>query len=182
MTNNVSSTLRLMTANYKYLVIIIIYYCYCYCYLRGCGLIIQLCLSMVKYLDFCEIYAPWNCALILLSTCLYLLLHLFCSFWRARYRRPGQRKTLWKLVHNQRSLFTILLLVKLLILFLFKYLTTEIGCIVFLRTATKVTEMLGNVNTSSALSAFEKMEEKGTSFLKIKTFPCQLYTLPWSNI
>lgn len=29
------------------------------------------------------------------------------------------------------------------------------------RTATKVSEMLGNVNTSSALSAFEKMEEKG---------------------
>uniref|UniRef100_A0A1D1YEC2 Putative membrane-associated protein, chloroplastic n=1 Tax=Anthurium amnicola TaxID=1678845 RepID=A0A1D1YEC2_9ARAE len=28
------------------------------------------------------------------------------------------------------------------------------------RTATKVSEMLGNVNTSSALSAFEKMEEK----------------------
>lgn len=30
------------------------------------------------------------------------------------------------------------------------------------RTATKVNEMLGNINTSSALSAFEKMEEKGT--------------------
>ncbi|KAK9107077.1 hypothetical protein Syun_023088 [Stephania yunnanensis] len=30
----------------------------------------------------------------------------------------------------------------------------------FKRTATKVSEMLGNVNTSSALSAFEKMEEK----------------------
>ncbi|XP_038688527.1 membrane-associated protein VIPP1, chloroplastic-like isoform X2 [Tripterygium wilfordii] len=29
------------------------------------------------------------------------------------------------------------------------------------KTATKVNEMLGNVNTSSALSAFEKMEEKG---------------------
>lgn len=29
------------------------------------------------------------------------------------------------------------------------------------RTATKVSEMVGNVNTSSALSAFEKMEEKG---------------------
>nr|XP_025682171.1 nifU-like protein 4, mitochondrial [Arachis hypogaea] len=28
-------------------------------------------------------------------------------------------------------------------------------------TSTKVSEMLGNVNTSSALSAFEKMEEKG---------------------
>ncbi|KAL7230421.1 hypothetical protein ACSBR2_008829 [Camellia fascicularis] len=28
------------------------------------------------------------------------------------------------------------------------------------KTATKVSEMLGNVNTSSALSAFEKMEEK----------------------
>ncbi|KAG4921524.1 hypothetical protein JHK84_050397 [Glycine max] len=28
------------------------------------------------------------------------------------------------------------------------------------RTATKVSEMLGNVNTSSALSAFEKMEKK----------------------
>ncbi|KAJ0034972.1 hypothetical protein Pint_26014 [Pistacia integerrima] len=33
--------------------------------------------------------------------------------------------------------------------------------LVLLRTATKVSEMLGNVNTSSALSAFEKMEEKG---------------------
>ncbi|KAK6144964.1 hypothetical protein DH2020_021784 [Rehmannia glutinosa] len=30
----------------------------------------------------------------------------------------------------------------------------------FFRTASKVSEMLGNVNTSSALSAFEKMEEK----------------------
>lgn len=29
------------------------------------------------------------------------------------------------------------------------------------RTATKVSEMLGDVNTSGALSAFEKMEEKG---------------------
>uniref|UniRef100_A0A7N0VJR4 Uncharacterized protein n=1 Tax=Kalanchoe fedtschenkoi TaxID=63787 RepID=A0A7N0VJR4_KALFE len=29
------------------------------------------------------------------------------------------------------------------------------------KTATKVSEMLGSVNTSSALSAFEKMEEKG---------------------
>ncbi|EPS73357.1 hypothetical protein M569_01399, partial [Genlisea aurea] len=29
------------------------------------------------------------------------------------------------------------------------------------KTANKVSEMLGNVNTSSALSAFEKMEEKG---------------------
>ncbi|KAK9106936.1 hypothetical protein Syun_022947 [Stephania yunnanensis] len=28
------------------------------------------------------------------------------------------------------------------------------------KTATKVSEMLGNVNTSSALSAFEKMEDK----------------------
>lgn len=37
------------------------------------------------------------------------------------------------------------------------------------RTATKVSEMLGNVNTSSALSAFEKMEEKGFS-LWISTF------------
>jgi phage shock protein A len=33
------------------------------------------------------------------------------------------------------------------------------------RTATKVSEMLGNVNTSSALSAFEKMEEKGTPLI-----------------
>lgn len=30
------------------------------------------------------------------------------------------------------------------------------------RTATKVQEMIGTVNTSGALSAFEKMEEKGT--------------------
>nr|GMD50252.1 membrane-associated protein VIPP1, chloroplastic [Ipomoea batatas] len=30
------------------------------------------------------------------------------------------------------------------------------------KTATKVSEMLGNVNTSSALSAFERMEEKGS--------------------
>ena len=35
------------------------------------------------------------------------------------------------------------------------------------RTATKVSEMLGNVNTSSALSAFEKMEEKGIISLAI---------------
>jgi phage shock protein A len=35
------------------------------------------------------------------------------------------------------------------------------------RTATKVSEMLGNVNTSSALSAFEKMEEKGIISLTI---------------
>ncbi|KVH99510.1 PspA/IM30 [Cynara cardunculus var. scolymus] len=33
------------------------------------------------------------------------------------------------------------------------------------KTATKVTEMLGNVNTSSALSAFEKMEEKALNQL-----------------
>ncbi|KAF9680242.1 hypothetical protein SADUNF_Sadunf06G0101000 [Salix dunnii] len=32
------------------------------------------------------------------------------------------------------------------------------------KTATKVNEMLGNVNTSNALSAFEKMEEKGKVF------------------
>jgi hypothetical protein len=32
------------------------------------------------------------------------------------------------------------------------------------RTSSKVSEMLGNVNTSNALSAFEKMEEKGESF------------------
>jgi phage shock protein A len=40
----------------------------------------------------------------------------------------------------------------------------------FFRTATKVSEMLGNVNTSSALSAFEKMEEKGTSSLQILSY------------
>ncbi|KAK9134564.1 hypothetical protein Syun_013894 [Stephania yunnanensis] len=34
----------------------------------------------------------------------------------------------------------------------------------YFRTATKVSEMLGNVNTSSALFAFEKMEEKGRAF------------------
>lgn len=34
-----------------------------------------------------------------------------------------------------------------------------------LRTSTKVSEMLGNVNTSGALSAFEKMEEKGALFI-----------------
>lgn len=34
-----------------------------------------------------------------------------------------------------------------------------------LRTASKVNEMLGSVNTSSALSAFEKMEEKGHYFI-----------------
>jgi phage shock protein A len=32
------------------------------------------------------------------------------------------------------------------------------------RTSSKVSEMLGNVNTSNALSAFEKMEEKGEAF------------------
>lgn len=32
------------------------------------------------------------------------------------------------------------------------------------RTSNKVSEMLGNVNTSNALSAFEKMEEKGETF------------------
>ncbi|CAL5323623.1 unnamed protein product [Camellia sinensis] len=35
------------------------------------------------------------------------------------------------------------------------------ACAQSAKTATKVSEMLGNVNTSSALSAFEKMEEKG---------------------
>lgn len=32
------------------------------------------------------------------------------------------------------------------------------------RTSQKVNEMLGNINTSSALAAFEKMEEKGTVY------------------
>ncbi|KAG8499195.1 hypothetical protein CXB51_005629 [Gossypium anomalum] len=38
------------------------------------------------------------------------------------------------------------------------------------RTATKVNEMVGNVNTSNALSAFEKMEEKGELILGWKVF------------
>ena len=33
------------------------------------------------------------------------------------------------------------------------------------RTATKVSEMVGKVNTSGALAAFEKMEEKGKHHL-----------------
>lgn len=43
------------------------------------------------------------------------------------------------------------------------------------RTATKVSEMLGNVNTSSALSAFEKMEEKGKlrSIYPLTIFYCK---------
>lgn len=32
------------------------------------------------------------------------------------------------------------------------------------RTATKVNEMVGKVNTSGALAAFEKMEEKGKPY------------------
>ncbi|KAM1219801.1 hypothetical protein ACFX2G_047828 [Malus domestica] len=36
------------------------------------------------------------------------------------------------------------------------------------KTATKVSEMVGNVNTSSALSAFDKMEEKGITFISSK--------------
>ena len=36
--------------------------------------------------------------------------------------------------------------------------------ILVFRTSNKVSEMLGNVNTSNALSAFEKMEEKGETF------------------
>nr|KAJ0204082.1 hypothetical protein LSAT_V11C500273560 [Lactuca sativa] len=37
------------------------------------------------------------------------------------------------------------------------------------KTATKVSEMLGNVNTSSALSTFEKMEEKSSISFYLKT-------------
>ncbi|KAE8692381.1 Membrane-associated 30 kDa protein [Hibiscus syriacus] len=50
------------------------------------------------------------------------------------------------------------------------------------RTATKVNEMVGNVNTSSALSAFEKMEEKGELILRWKLVCCEsasyLFILP----
>ncbi|PPS01327.1 hypothetical protein GOBAR_AA19335 [Gossypium barbadense] len=38
------------------------------------------------------------------------------------------------------------------------------------RTATKVNEMVGNVNTSNALSAFEKMEEKGELILAFSQY------------
>lgn len=45
------------------------------------------------------------------------------------------------------------------------------------RTATKVQEMIGTVNTSGALSAFEKMEEKGTISLFSKlSKTCQCIT------
>ncbi|KAM1717600.1 hypothetical protein ACFX11_025411 [Malus domestica] len=36
------------------------------------------------------------------------------------------------------------------------------------KTATKVSEMVGNVNTSNALSAFDKMEEKGITLISSK--------------
>ncbi|KAM1077878.1 hypothetical protein ACFX15_024511 [Malus domestica] len=36
------------------------------------------------------------------------------------------------------------------------------------KTATKVSEMVGNVNTSNALSAFNKMEEKGITLISSK--------------
>ncbi|KAM1453168.1 hypothetical protein ACFX1R_003839 [Malus domestica] len=36
------------------------------------------------------------------------------------------------------------------------------------KTATKVSEMVGNVNTSNALSAFDKMEERGITFISSK--------------
>ncbi|XBI99262.1 hypothetical protein VPH35_019369 [Triticum aestivum] len=45
------------------------------------------------------------------------------------------------------------------------------------KTATKVSEMLGNVNTSSALSAFEKMEEKVFFMLLVMTMESQAEAL-----
>lgn len=36
-----------------------------------------------------------------------------------------------------------------------------LSVLLVIRTATTVNEMLGNVNTGSAIAAFEKMEEKG---------------------
>ena len=49
--------------------------------------------------------------------------------------------------------------------FLMFLLMVSLSCC--LRTATKVSEMLGNVNTSSSLSAFEKMEEKGKNVVQL---------------
>ncbi|KAK9114084.1 hypothetical protein Syun_020881 [Stephania yunnanensis] len=46
----------------------------------------------------------------------------------------------------------------------FKRYFDRFGTITDVVTATKVSEILGNVNTSSALSAFEKIEEKGRAF------------------
>lgn len=44
------------------------------------------------------------------------------------------------------------------------------------RTASKVSEMLGNVNTSNALSAFEKMEEKGEAFRWLESLSKSTFT------
>ncbi|KAL0340843.1 UNVERIFIED_CONTAM: Membrane-associated protein, chloroplastic [Sesamum radiatum] len=60
----------------------------------------------------------------------------------------------------QSAKFVLALLYVLLVNALGDLLGLAVTDSLFFRTATKVSEMLGNVNTSSALSAFEKMEEK----------------------
>ncbi|KAL0452261.1 UNVERIFIED_CONTAM: Membrane-associated protein, chloroplastic [Sesamum latifolium] len=60
----------------------------------------------------------------------------------------------------QSAKFVLALLYDLLVNALGDLLGLAVTGSLFFRTATKVSEMLGNVNTSSALSAFEKMEEK----------------------
>lgn len=85
-----------------------------------------------------------------------------CSFWRARYRRQNLRKIHWKHVLSLQSLslpsFPVVKSPFLCVASLFFLLMSLLCCF---RTQTKMNEMLGNVNTSNALSAFEKMEEKG---------------------
>lgn len=92
------------------------------------------------------------------------------SYWRARYKRQKQRKI--------RSLHVLALLslyyIPIILLYIFYgnyirieccfsiYMLSQLFSLVAARTATKVQEMIGTVNTSGALSAFEKMEEKGT--------------------
>lgn len=82
--------------------------------------------------------------------------YLPCSCWKARYKRLSLKKKLSKHERSRPSLF-----LPCVTIFVLSLLGLAATLHVYFRTATKVSEMLGNVNTSSALSAFEKMEEKG---------------------
>ena len=87
-----------------------------------------------------------------------------CSFWRLRYRKQDRRKILWKHVLSLQSLSSITFSHHYVPCWSLGSLMLLVMATLVFRTSNKVSEMLGNVNTSNALSAFEKMEEKGETF------------------
>ena len=87
-----------------------------------------------------------------------------CSFWRVRYRKQDRRKILWKHVLSLQSLSSITFSHHYVPCWSLGSLMLLVMATLVFRTSNKVSEMLGNVNTSNALSAFEKMEEKGETF------------------